>query len=312
MSLADCTIADPRDPWFGFARALLKEQIHRPAVTSAGTNRRVLAQSATRALTHTEVSCNLNNVGYTFGSSDAYRRILDGSRGDRDRLPLLDALASSGSERLMTIYAVQLACFDRLPERRPHATDFLNLYTAAVINAVRKYVALGGVACEKIVERENALGKQCESEGGDLVFNNRHVAGQLSRFPQPFFNLFLNMNGCIPGQPEPYRSQSSNYVCEKLGTSHYLLPTRAFLESLAEGENSTGTLVENHNRAGLLERDRFRHAYDTEATGCPAFKREHASTGTAARPGVGPSLLDSMDRMICEIVLSNSRSADLL
>src|SRR4051812_48536076 len=107
MNLADCTIGDRSDPWFRFARTLLVEKIHRPTVTSAGWNRRALAQSATRALMHTEVCSSLNDVVYTFASSPAYRRILDSSRGDRDRLLSLDAVASSISERLMAIYVTQ-------------------------------------------------------------------------------------------------------------------------------------------------------------------------------------------------------------
>lgn len=310
MRLADCTIVDPSDPWFRFVRTLLVEKIHRPTVTSGGRNRRALAQSATRAVMHTEVCSSLNDVVYTFGSSPAYRRILDSSHSDRDRLLSLDALASSISERLIAIYTVQAGVLDRLAEGRPRASDFLNLYTAALINAVRTFVALGRVACEKIAESGIAPGKEREAEGGDLIFHNRHVAGELSRFSQPLFNLFLNMNGCIPGQPEPYQFPSSNYACARLGTSHYLLPTRAFLESFAEAANSTSTVVENYDRAGLLEKERFRHAYDAEARGCPAFKWGLTSTGAPGRPGVGQSLLDSMDQMICEIVLAHDHPAD--
>lgn len=293
---------EPRDPTFCFGAWLQQEAIHPPIVTETGKQEKRLAQTSTRALMHTEVCASLNEVVAAFGFTSPCRQLLDKVRVRGDRAAALDMIAEALSEQVGCTYLAQAGRLKDLIPPSTSAIDFLNLYTAALINAAKTYFALGRVAWELVVEQ----GGELEAAGRELVLNNRHSARQLSQLSQPVFNLFLNLNGDnIPGGTRAYRFPSSNFMITRSKGSIYLLPSAPFLDGLVAAANAPDTVLRSHNRIGQLVTERFRQAYNSVAEGCPAFKRGPASSHTQGRPGVAERLLDSLDEVILKTLFGS-------
>jgi hypothetical protein len=293
---------EPRDLAFRFGTWLQQEAIHPPNVTEIGKQQKRLAQNSTRALMHTEVCASLNDVVGAFGSSSRFRQVLEEVRVGGVRDAALDTMAEALSNQVGDTYLAQASRLKGLPPPSTQAIDFLNLYTAALINAAKTYIALGRVACKLLVEK----GEKREEAGRELVLNNRHIARQLSHLPQPVFNLFLNLNGDnIPGKAKAYRFPTGNFVITHSQGSMFLLPSASFLDDLVAAANSPETSVCSYDRFGRIVTERFRHAYNAWAEGCPAFKRGPVSSQTQGRPGVAEALLDSLDEVILETLFGS-------
>ncbi len=302
MPHAYIMLSELRDPHFCFGTWLQQEAIHPPTITETGKQQKRLAQASTQALMHSEVCASLNEVMATFDSSSPFRRLLAEVRVGRDRAAALDTMAEALSEQVGGAYLVQSSRFKRLSPPSTSAIGFLNLYTAALINAAKTYIALARVASELMVEQGDKLEVACR----ELVLNNRHSARQLSYLPQPVFNLFLNLNGNnIPGGTRAYRFPSGNFVITLSKGSIYLLPSARFLEDLVAAANAPDTLLHSQDRIGQLVTERFRDAYNAVAEGCPAFKRGQASCKTQGRRGVAEGLLDSLDGAILKLLFGS-------
>lgn len=300
MSWADRSIEDSGQKNFSFARSVINS-IGPPNADGRGRTERTRTQLLTRHLMQTEACRSLNSIVLHYKATPEHKSALYSRKSNAELYIILEGIELDICAKLRHQYIKQFRALSAIEHYPPEVNDFLNLYTAALMNAVKTYASLTRLAISKLDERNIPVPEIFSSNGIALLRNNQHLAHELSRLPLPVFNLFLNNNGGnIPVGTQPYRFDKRNFMIAELSGSYYLLPTEEHLKIFARIANSPETIIQKYGRSGEIEVENFRASYSASAMGCPAFKRAVDHGLDSELPTVGLSFISNMNRIFCE------------